>query len=54
MRYATQVAAGPPRFVIFATGKVPDTYRRYLEHRLRDALGFEGVPVRLSFRRGKR
>ena len=54
LRYATQVAARPPRFVIFATGKVPEAYKRYLEHRFREAFAFEGVPVRISFRRGKR
>jgi GTPase len=48
--YGTQVAAGPPRFVIFTGGQVPLGYRRYLEHRFRDAFGFEGVPIRLSFR----
>jgi GTPase len=50
LMYATQVAAGPPRFVIFGRGKVPTHYRRYVENRIRDALGFEGVPIRLSFR----
>ena len=50
LMYATQVAAGPPRFVIFGRGRVPTHYRRYLEHRIRDALGFDGVPIRLSFR----
>jgi GTP-binding protein len=51
LRYATQVSAGPPRFVVFAGGPVPRTYQRFLENRLRDAFGFEGVPLRLSFRR---
>ncbi len=49
-RYGTQVTAGPPTFVLFG-GKLPEpSYRRYLEHRLRDAFGFEGVPIRLRFR----
>ncbi len=27
-----------------------DTYRRYLENRLREALGLEGIPIRLVIR----
>jgi GTP-binding protein len=49
--YGTQVAAGPPRFVVFAGGPIPPQYARFLENRLRDAFGFEGVPIRLIFRR---
>jgi GTPase len=52
--YGTQVAAGPPRFVIFAGGPVPPQYSRFLENRLREAFGFEGVPIRISFRRRRR
>jgi GTPase len=54
--YATQVAAGPPRFVVFGAGDPGPSYRRYLENTLRKELGFEGVPIRLSFRerRGRR
>jgi GTPase len=52
--YGTQVAAGPPRFVVFAGGPIPPQYSRFLENRLRDAFGFEGVPIRISFRRRRR
>jgi GTPase len=53
--YGTQVSAGPPRFVIFGTGgPYPDSYARFVENRLRDAFGFAGVPIRLSFRRRRR
>jgi GTP-binding protein len=49
-RYATQVAAAPPTFVIFG-GRAPDaSYRRFLENRLRRSFGLDGVPVRLRFR----
>ncbi|MFN2590982.1 MAG: ribosome biogenesis GTPase Der [Actinomycetota bacterium] len=51
--YGTQVAAGPPTFVLFGTAEPPASYRRYLKHSLRDAFGFHGVPVRLSFRSRK-
>lgn len=53
-RYATQVSAGPPSFVLFG-GREPDEgYRRYLENRLRAELRLEGVPVRLRFRPDRR
>lgn len=49
-RYATQVSAGPPTFVLFG-GAAPDpSYQRFLENRLRRELGLDGVPVRLRFR----
>jgi GTPase len=49
--YGSQVGAGPPRFVVFSAGPIPRTYARFLENRLRAAFGFEGVPIRLTFRR---
>jgi GTP-binding protein len=49
-RYATQVSAGPPSFVVFGSKPPGASYRRFLEGRLRRAFGFEGVPIRLSFR----
>jgi GTP-binding protein len=51
IRYGSQVAAGPPRFVLFSAGPVPTTYARYLENRFRDAFGLGGVPIRFTFRR---
>jgi GTP-binding protein len=55
LRYATQVAARPPTFVIFGnrTEDLPASYARYLVNTLRDDLDFEGVPIRLSFRGSK-
>jgi GTP-binding protein len=51
LRYATQVSAGPPTFVVFGGKGDPDpTYRRYLENRLRAAFGWRGVPIRIRFR----
>jgi GTPase len=51
IRYGTQVTVGPPTFVLFGSATPPvASYRRYLEHALRDAFGFDGVPIRLSFR----
>lgn len=53
-RYATQVAAGPPRFVLFGAGPPVASYQRFLEGRLRRALDLNGVPIRLRFRKGRR
>ncbi len=51
--YATQVATGPPTFMLFAnrTLERSDTYRRYLENRLRRELDLAGIPVRLVIRK---
>jgi len=50
--YATQAAIEPPTFIFFATDAdlVHFSYRRYLENRIRDVLGFHGAPIRLVFR----
>ena len=50
VRYVTQVGAGPPHFVVFGMRDPGPQYRRYLENALRAEFGFDGVPVRLSFR----
>ena len=54
--YATQVATGPPTFMIFANRTLPRSaaYRRYLENFLRDSQGWRGFPVRLLIRRRER
>lgn len=50
--YATQVAARPPHIVLFVNDPELShfSYERYLEHRLREAFGFHGSPIRLSLR----
>ena len=52
IKYSTQVRASPPVFAVFCNHPqgVKESYRRYLENRLRDAFGFEGVPISLSFK----
>ena len=35
--YATQGAADPPTFTLFATHELPPTYLRYLERKIREA-----------------
>lgn len=51
--YSTQVATNPPTFALFSNfpAAVPYGYRRYLIGRIKDALGVEGVPVRVVCRR---
>ncbi|HTI30073.1 MAG TPA: ribosome biogenesis GTPase Der [Methylomirabilota bacterium] len=50
--YATQVAIGPPTFVIFVNDPelIHFSYRRYLENRIRAEYGFLGTPIKLIFR----
>jgi GTP-binding protein len=52
MYYATQVTTAPPTFMIFANSPLArsDTYRRYLENRMRANLELPGVPIRLVIR----
>jgi GTP-binding protein len=52
--YGSQVAAGPPRFVLFSKGPIPSAYARFLENRFRTEFGFDGVPIRFTFRRRRR
>jgi GTP-binding protein len=55
LHYATQVATGPPSFVVFGGAQPPNaTYQRYLENRLRRELDLDGVPIRLRFRPRRR
>ncbi len=55
LRYITQVGTRPPRFVIFGTrlDALPKSYERYLVNGIRAKLGFDAVPVRLTFRMPK-
>jgi GTP-binding protein len=50
--YATQAGIEPPTFVFFANDAelIHFSYRRYLENRIRDVLGFHGAPIKLVFR----
>ena len=50
--FANQVSVCPPTFVLFVNNQklIQNSYKRYLEKRLREAFGFSGVTIRLSFR----
>jgi GTP-binding protein len=49
--YATQGATDPPTFTLFTSAKLPATYLRYLEHRIREEFGFGPTPLKLRVRR---
>ena len=51
--YATQPEAEPPLFIFWTKypDLVTDNFKRYLERRLRETYGFEGVPLKLAFRK---
>lgn len=53
--YTTQVKAEPPTFVMFVNNGdlLVDSYKRYLENRLREAFGFFGTPIKLTERERK-
>ncbi|MCK4621261.1 MAG: ribosome biogenesis GTPase Der, partial [Desulfuromonadales bacterium] len=52
INYVTQVHRAPPVFAFFTNHPdlIPETYRRYIENRLREKFGFTGVALRVSFR----
>ena len=53
VKYASQVRESPPVFAFFCNHPegVKESYRRYLENKIREAFGFEGVPLTLSFKK---
>ncbi|MEJ7838843.1 MAG: ribosome biogenesis GTPase Der, partial [Thermomicrobiales bacterium] len=50
--YATQADTSPPTFIFFCNDPtmIHFSYRRYLENELREQFGFDGTPLRISFR----
>ncbi len=53
INYVTQVKSEPPVFAFYSNFPelIVDSYKRFLENRLRAQYGFKGVPVLLSFRK---
>ncbi|MFH1011190.1 MAG: ribosome biogenesis GTPase Der [bacterium] len=51
--YLTQADIEPPTFIFFShyPHLVYEPYKRFLERRLRETYGFEGVPLRLKFQK---
>ncbi len=52
IKYALQVKANPPVFKFFMNmpAELPANYRRFLEKKIRQTFGFQGVPVTMTFR----
>lgn len=50
--YISQVSVRPPRFTAISNAAeyVHPSYTRYLQNQLRERFGFEGVPIRISYR----
>ncbi|HTX63419.1 MAG TPA: ribosome biogenesis GTPase Der [Acidimicrobiales bacterium] len=52
VRYGVQGAVDPPTFTLFATGRLPQTYLRYLERGLREHFELGPTPIKLRVRIG--
>jgi len=52
IQYAVQVKSNPPVFKFFMNNpqELPPNYRRFIESKLREQYGFEGVPITMVFR----
>ncbi len=48
IRFATQAATCPPKFVVFSSQFIETSYRRFIERRLREEFGFAGTPVEVA------
>ena len=53
IKYITQLPTSCPSFAFFCNlpQYVPDSYKRFLENKLRANFGFSGIPIRLYFRK---
>lgn len=52
IKYITQVKSAPPVFAFFMNNPelIPENYRRFLQNKIREQWGFQGVPLTFSFR----
>lgn len=52
IKYGTQVKTSPPVFKFFMNipEELPANYRRYIENKIREEFGFEGVPITMTFK----
>jgi len=48
--FGTQASIAPPVFILFTSGKLEDTYLRFIERRLREEFGFVGSPIHIQQR----
>ncbi|MHB8218784.1 MAG: ribosome biogenesis GTPase Der [Acidimicrobiales bacterium] len=52
IRYGVQGAIDPPTFTLFASGRLPPTYLRYVERKLREQFDLGSTPLKLRVRAG--
>jgi GTPase len=52
IKYVTQMKAAVPLFAFFCNHPkdIKESYKRYLENKIRDNFNFEGVPIRIIFK----
>ncbi len=48
--FGTQASTAPPTFILFTSGKLDQSYERFIERRLREEFGFVGTPIVLQQR----
>lgn len=53
IKYITQLPTHAPAFAFFCNlpQYIPDSYKRFLENKLRDHFNFTGIPIRIFFRK---
>ena len=54
IRYIVQGAIDPPTFTIFSSGRLPQTWLRYIERGLREKFELGQTPMKLRVRIGGR
>ncbi|GAB3434452.1 ribosome biogenesis GTPase Der [Flindersiella endophytica] len=48
--FGTQPQSSPPKFLLFTTGFLEASYRRFIERRLREEFGFIGSPIDIQLK----
>lgn len=53
IKFVSQLPTHAPSFAFFCNlpQYIPDSYKRFLENRMREAFGFTGVPIKIFFRK---
>jgi GTP-binding protein len=53
IKFVQQLPTHAPSFAFFCNlpQYLPDSYKRFLENRLRERFDFEGVPIKIFFRK---
>ena len=53
IKYVQQLPSHSPSFAFFCNlpQYIPDSYKRFLENRLREEFNFRGVPIKIFFRK---